>query len=233
MKKIKIFADGADIKTFLSLNKSSKIEGFTTNPSLMKKAGINNYKNFAQNLLKKIKKKPISFEIFADKIKEIEFQAREIAKWGKNVFVKIPIINTKNLSNAKLIGKLNNEGFKINVTAIFTLKQTKDLLKYLGKKNIIILSVFCGRIADTGIDPSLEIKKHIMLCKNFKNVKILWASVREPFNIIEAERAGCDIITVSPEFLNKMSLFRKDLTKYSIETVKMFYNDAKKLKYKI
>lgn len=233
MKKIEIFADGAEIKSFLELNKKKNINGFTTNPTLMKQAGIVNYKNFAKKLLEKISKKPISFEIFADSTNEIEYQARKIATWGKNVFIKIPIINTKNKLNSKLIGKLNKEGLKINVTAVFTIEQTKNLLKYIGNKNALILSVFCGRIADAGVDPVVEIKKHINLCKKHKNVKILWASVREPFNIIEAQRIGCHIITVSPNLLKKMSIFGKKLERYSVETVKMFYNDAKKLKYKI
>lgn len=231
--KIAVFADGADIKTFNDLKKINYIKGFTTNPSLIRKAGVNDYEVFAKKVIKIVGSKSISFEVLGDNTGEIKRQARKISKWGKNVFVKIPIVNTKNFSNAKLIGKLNNEGLKINVTAIFTLNQTKNLLKYLGKKNEIILSVFCGRIADTGVDPSFEIKKHITLCKNFKNIRILWASVREPFNIIEAEKVGCHIITVSPELLNKIYLFGKNLTKYSIETVKMFYNDAKRAKYKI
>jgi len=182
--KIQIFADGADMKDFKSLKKNKLIKGFTTNPSLMRKSGINDYKKFSKNVLKLIKNKPVSFEIFADDLISIEYQSRVISSWAKNVYVKIPIVNTKNKFNTSLIGKLNKEGIKINVTAIFTLEQTRRILKHIGKKTKIILSIFAGRIADTGIDAEKEINKHIKLCKKFKNVQVLLASVREPYNII-------------------------------------------------
>jgi transaldolase len=230
MKKFKIeyYADGANIKNIKIGNKNNKIKGFTTNPSLMKLSGIKNYKKFAKEILKIVKIKPVSFEIFADEAHEIEAQARIISSWGKNVFVKIPIINTKGISNAKLIGKLNKENIKLNVTAVFLPKQSVDVVKYIGKKTDIIISVFAGRIADSGRDPVIELKKHINLAKNFKNIKILWASVREPLNLIQAQNIGCHIITVPQEILKKTKNFNKDLFKYSKETVKMFYDDAKK-----
>lgn len=226
--KIQFYVDGAYIKDIIAGNKNRQIKGFTTNPSLMKAAGIKNYTSFAKEILSIVKTKPVSFEIFADNTQDIEEQARIISSWGKNVFVKIPIINTQGLSNAKLIGKLNNENIKINVTAVFLTKQTKEVLKYINKKTEIILSVFAGRIADTGRDPALEIKKHIDISRNHKNLKILWASVREPLNLIQAENIGCHIITVPQNILDKAKNFNKDLFEYSKETVKMFYDDAKK-----
>jgi transaldolase len=231
--KIKIFSDGADLVDFKALKKNKLIKGFTTNPSLMKKSGIKNYKEFSVRVLKLIKSKPVSFEIFGDDLDSIEKQSRIITSWAKNIYVKIPIINTKNKFNTSLIGKLNKEGIKINVTAVFTVKQTKKLLKKIGKKTSLIISVFAGRIADTGIDAETEVKKHIKLCKKYKNVEILWASVREPYNIIQAEKCNCHIITVPPSILKKINLFNKNLNSYSIETVKSFYEDAKLSGYSI
>ena len=231
--KIKIFADGAKIQDFKNLKKNKLIEGFTTNPSLMKSAGVKNYKDFSKKVLKLIKKKPVSFEIFADDKKNIEKQALLISEWGSNVFVKIPIMNTKKTKNSNLIGKLNQQGIKLNVTAVFTTKQTKDLLKHIGNKTEIIISVFAGRIADSGIDPVEQIKKHIKLCKKYKNVKFLWASVREPFNLIQANNCGCHIITVPPKILDKLKIFGKNLDTYSQETVNDFYLDAKASRYTI
>jgi transaldolase len=231
--KIKIYADGANITDFKILKKNRNISGFTTNPSLMRAAGVKNYVGFANQVLKLIKKKPVSFEIFADDKKNIEKQANLISTWGKNVYVKIPIINTKNKFNDDLIGRLNNKGVKVNVTAVFTVEQTKKLLKKIGKKTDIIISIFAGRIADSGVDPAIELKKHVKLCKKYKNVKILWASVREPFNLIQANDCGCHIITVPPKILDKLKIFGKNLNTYSQETVKDFYLDAKASKYKI
>ena len=228
--KTKIYADGASLKDFKKFRSNNLISGFTTNPSLMRKAGVKDYEDFAKKVCKIILKKPISFEIFADNKKEIDLQARTIAKWGKNVFVKIPIINTRNISN-QTIGDLNKEGIKINVTAVFTIEQSKLLLKEIGKKTELILSVFAGRIADTGVDPVHEIKKHIKLFKNYKNVKILWASVRENYNIIESSKSKCHIITVPSNILSKLNQFNKNLI-ISIETVKGFYNDKTKFKIK-
>ncbi|MDC0234508.1 transaldolase [Candidatus Pelagibacter sp.] len=231
--KIKFFADGADLKDFRKLSKNRLVSGFTTNPSLMRKSGIKNYLSFAKKVLKLIRVKPVSFEIFADDIKEIEKQALKISKLGKNVFVKIPIINTKKKSNAKLIAKLNKQGVKINVTAVFTLKQTTSLFKLISGKTEIIISVFAGRIADTGLDAQFEMKKHLVKCKTKRNIKILWASVREVYNLVEAENIGCHIITVPPSILSKTKNFNKNLENYSQETVKMFFDDAKKSGYSL
>ena len=230
--KTEFYLDGADIADFKKYKNNSLIKGFTTNPSLMRKAGVINYEKFCKKSLKIIKK-PISFEIFADDIDEIRYQAKLISKWGKNIFVKIPVVNTKNISNAKLINQLNKEGIKINVTAVFTLSQTKKILNEIGNKTPIIISVFAGRIADAGVDPKVEIHKHLNISKKFKNVKILWASVRQSFNIIEAERIKCHIITIPPNILSKLKTFNKNLNEFSVETVKMFYIDAKKSKYKL
>ena len=231
--KIKFFADGADLKDFRKLSKNRLVSGFTTNPSLMRKSGIKNYLSFAKKVLKLIRVKPVSFEIFADDIKEIEKQALKISKLGKNVFVKITIINTKKKSNAKLIAKLNKQGVKINVTAVFTLKQTTSLFKLISGKTEIIISVFAGRIADTGLDAQFEMKKHLVKCKTKRNIKILWASVREVYNLVEAENIGCHIITVPPSILSKTKNFNKNLENYSQETVKMFFDDAKKSGYSL
>ena len=231
--KIEIYADGAELLSFKKLKKLGYIKGYTTNPSLMRKAGVKHYKIFAKKVIEIVKPKPISFEIFEDTSKKIEEQANKISKWGENVYVKIPVINTKKIFNSKLIGKLNKNGIKLNVTAIFTIDQTKNIIKYIGKKTPIILSVFLGRVADTRIDPEKEIIKHLKITKKFKNVKLLWASVREPFNIIQAERSKCHIITIPPNIIEKTKVFGKKLDLYSQETVKEFYNDAKNVGYKI
>ena len=231
--KIKIFADGADEKQMFYCNKQMLVSGLTTNPSLMKKSGIKNYENFAKNILKKIKKKNISFEVFSDDIYEMYNQAKKINNWGKNIFVKIPVSNSKGKSTYSLIKKLSAEGVKLNVTAVFTLDQVKNVFKSLSPKTESIISIFCGRIADTGVDPKNIIKKSLKICKKNKKIKILWASTRELFNIIEAEQCKCHIITVPKDILNKIKLIGYDLKKYSKETVKSFYLDAKKSGYKI
>jgi len=231
--KIKIFADGADMDTFLKLNSMNIIKGFTTNPSLMKKFGVVNYKSFAINLLEKIKDKPISFEVFADDLASMERQANEIASWGKNVYVKIPITNTKGESTDSLIEKLNKQNISCNVTAIFTLNQVKKIIKLINGKTPLILSVFAGRIADTGRDPIPLMNDFINLVKSKNNVEILWASTREVINIFQAEKINCDIITVPSDLLGKLNNLDKDLGSFSRETVLDFYNDAKSAGYKI
>tara|TARA_B100000787_G_C16193283_1_gene298930 strand:- start:1684 stop:2400 length:717 start_codon:yes stop_codon:yes gene_type:complete len=231
--KIKIFADGADMDTFLKLNSMNIIKGFTTNPSLMKKFGVVNYKSFAINLLEKIKDKPISFEVFADDLASMERQANEIASWGKNVYVKIPITNTKGESTDSLIEKLNKQNISCNVTAIFTLNQVKKIIKLINGKTPLILSVFAGRIADTGRDPIPLMNDFINLVKSKNNVEILWASTREVINIFQAEKINCDIITVPSDLLGKLNNLNKDLGSFSRETVLDFYNDAKSAGYKI
>jgi transaldolase len=233
INNISIYADGADLKQILQLNKLDYIEGFTTNPTLMKSSGIKNYKKFAIDLLGHIKNKPISFEVFADDIYEMERQAYEIASWGKNINIKIPITNTKGVSTKKLISKLSKDGIICNVTAIFTKKQLYDLMTEIKKQSHIILSVFAGRIADTGVDPETILKQCSKILKKFPNSKLLWASTREVFNIFQAARSGCQIITVPNDILLKLNNIKKNLNTFSIETVKMFYNDAQKAGYKI
>ena len=231
--KIKIFADGADLDSIKKLNEKNYIKGFTTNPSLMKKAGVKDYRDFAINLLSNIKDKPISFEVFSDDILEMEDQAEEISSWGKNVNVKIPITNTKKQSTCELIGKLSSKGIICNVTAIFTLDQVKKVLEVLDKSTPAILSIFAGRIADTGTDPSKIISDALELSKKKSKTEILWASTRETFNIYQADSLGCQIITVPHEILKKFSYLDRDLEKFSLETVEGFYKDAVSAGFKI
>lgn len=231
--KIKLFADGANIKDIKKLNKNSLIKGFTTNPSLMRKSGIHNYEKFSKQVINIVKPKSISLEVFADDFKNMEKQAEKISKWGKNVYVKIPIQNSKGKSSAPLIKSLNSKDILLNVTAVFTLAQVKLILKNINKKTPVIISIFSGRIADTGVDPEHIIKESIKLSKKFSNVQILWASPREVFNIIQAEKLGTHILTATPDILSKIKNFNKNLNTFSIETVKMFYKDALKSKFKI
>ena len=231
--KIKIFADGADLKSIKTLNKINYINGFTTNPSLMKKAGVKSYKKFALEVMKSVKKKPVSFEVFADSLDKMEAQAREIASWGRNIFVKIPITNSKGEKTVKLIKKLNQDSIKCNVTAVFTLDQVKEIYQVSNKKTDLIISVFAGRIADAGIDPIKTIQSSVNICKSKKNIKILWASTRELYNIFQAEKNGCQIITVPHSMLGKLNIIGKNLNEYSIETVKDFYNDAQAAGYEL
>jgi transaldolase len=223
---IEIYADGADFNSFLELNKLHYIKGFTTNPSLLKKSGVKNYKLFAKDLLKVIDK-PISFEVFADEPKEIITQAKEINSWGKNVFVKVPIVNTQNKSLVDVVVHLLENNIKCNVTAIFTIDKIIDLYKVAKNTKIeVIFSIFSGRIADTGVDPSRIISKAVKITKKNKNIKILWASTREVFNIYQASQSKCHIITVPTDLLKKFNLINKDLNEFSLETVKDFYRDA-------
>ena len=231
--KIKIFADGADLESIKILNKKNYIKGFTTNPSLMKKAGIKDYKDFAIKLLSEIKDKPISFEVFSDDIAEMEKQAEEIASWGENVNVKIPITNTKKVSTTELIRKLSAKGITCNITAIFTISQMQDVVEVLDKTTPAILSIFAGRIADTGIDPEKIITDSIILAKSKPKSEILWASTRENLNIFQAEKVGCHIITVPHDLLKKISNIGKNLEEFSLETVHGFYADALSAGYKI
>ena len=231
IRKIQIFADGADIKSIKKYNMNNMIKGFTTNPSLMKSNNIKNYKAFAKKILKIVKRKSVSFEIFADDKKTIIEQAKQINSWGSNVYVKVPYYNSKGKNNLKIIKILSSKGVKLNITAIFQLKQIKNILKNLNKNTRSILSIFAGRIADTGIDPGEIIYKSVKLTKRNKNIEILWASCRELYSIKEAEKLGCHIITVPDSILNKMSLFGKDLKKYSVETSKQFFEDSKGINF--
>ena len=214
--KIKIFADGAEIESIKKLNSNNFIKGFTTNPSLMKKAGVKDYKEFALRLLSEIQDKPISFEVFSDEITEMEKQAYEISKWGKNVNVKIPVTNTKKESTAELIRKLSSKGIVCNITALFTTDQVKEVYDAIDKSTPSILSVFAGRIADTGKDPSDIIKYSVDLVKSKSKTEVLWASTRETLNIFQAEKLNCQIITVPHEILGKLSYLDKNLIIYGI-----------------
>ena len=231
--KIKIFADGANIEDILSLNDKNFINGFTTNPSLMRKAGIKDYEKFAKEILSKITEKNISFEVFADEISEMKEQALKISSWAKNVSVKIPITNTKGKKTKQLIRSLCSQRVMCNVTAIFTIQQVEELLEELPKESSAILSIFAGRIADTGLDAKKIIKQAVNLVKDFPNIKILWASPREVYNLFDAEECGCHIITMQPDLINKLSLLNKDLNEYSLETVKAFYKDALSSSYSL
>lgn len=230
---IAIYADGANMKDILYFNSKKFIKGLTTNPTLMRKSGIKNYQKFALDVLKIVKKKPISFEVFSDDFKEMYRQAKVISSWGDNVFVKIPVTNTKGLSSYKLISKLSNEGIKLNVTAVLLQDQVNNIVKSLNKKTRSIISIFAGRIADTGRDPIPLVQKSVLLTKKYKNIQILWASTRESLNIFQAQKINCDIITVTTDILSKVNIFGYDLKKYSLDTVKMFYKDAVKAGYKI
>ena len=224
---VKIYSDGADLDSFSSLCNNPIIKGFTTNPTLMRKAGIQDYAGFANQALKIVKGKPISFEVFTDELDEMLLQAQTIASWGDNINVKIPVSNSKGVSTYDLVGQLSSEGIIVNVTAVFTDDQIKNLVSVIDKDCPAIISVFAGRIADTGRDAITSMQSAVMIASSNPNIDILWASTREPFNIIEAERAGCDIITVPPDMIKKAeSFFDKDLEQFSIETVKMFYDDA-------
>jgi len=229
--KIKIFSDGADVKDIINLIKNPLIKGITTNPSLMRKAGILNYKDGCIEILKHVKDLPVSFEVISDDLEEMYEQALEIASWGNNVCVKIPVTNTKNQSSVTTISKLLQKNVYLNITAIFYSTQILEIIKHVNDSRII-LSIFAGRIADSGRDPK-NIIRDIQSLSLGKNTELLWASTREAYNIVEADDIGCDIITVSPSILNKLDNFDKDLSIYSLETIKKFYEDAKKSNYKI
>jgi transaldolase len=228
---IKIFADGAEKASMLELYQKPFIRGFTTNPTLMRKAGITDYAGFAKDILTEIKNKPISFEVFSDDFTEMERQARIIASWGSNVYVKIPITNTKRESSAVLIKKLAAEGIKLNVTAILTLDQVRITNEALSPAVPAIVSVFAGRIADTGVDPVPLMKEAKNILAANKNYELLWASPRELYNICQAEEVGCHIITVPPDVLKKTEKIGYDLGELSLDTVKMFYDDGQKVGY--
>jgi transaldolase len=215
------------------MNSFSYINGFTTNPTLMRKAGISSYENFSKEILVIVQKKPLSLEVFSDDFNEMEKQARKISSWGQNVYVKIPITNSMGKSSINLIKKLSDDGVKLNITALFTEQQAQETISALNINTKSIISIFAGRIADTGKDPTILIKKTLSLIGSNKNHEVLWASTRQIFNIIEADDIGCHIITVSPDIINKFNLINYDLEKYSLDTVKQFYEDAKKSNYVI
>ena len=229
---IKIFSDGADPKAMFDSASDPNIQGFTTNPSLMKAAGITDYVGFCKEILAKIPNKPISFEVFADDFGAIEKQALEIASWGENVYVKVPVTNCEGVSTAPLSKKLASQGVKLNVTAVFTLKQVWETCQAIKGGAPSIVSVFAGRIADAGVDPVPLMAAAVELCDSAdKNIELLWASSREALNVIQADSVGCHIITMTPSLIKKMKGFGKDLTQFSLETVRMFKTDAEKVGY--
>ena len=226
----KIFCDIADINQIKIYNKKKIVKGFTTNPSLMRKAGAKNYLNYSQKILA-ITNKPVSCEVFADEVEEMISQGMKINKWGKNVYVKVPVTNSKGKFMGKVIKKLNKQKIKLNITAVYTSKQTKQILRNIDKKTKVIISIFAGRMGDAGKDPIPQIKESIKLSKNYKNVNILWASTREPYNYLQAKKLGCHIITVPPSIIEKIEKFGKTFQKLTIDTVKGFLIDTKKSKF--
>ena len=230
---IKVFCDIADLNNIKKFNKNKFVKGFTTNPSLMRKAGAKDYKSYSKQILKVCNKKPISFEVFADDPKLMIEQGIKISNWSKNIYVKVPIINSKKQTMGKVIKELNNRNIKLNITAVYTAKQTANILKMINKKTKVIISIFAGRAADAGKDPVPEFVDSIKMAKNFNNVEILWASVREPYNYIQAKQLGCHIITIPPSIIEKIEKFGKSFNQLTIETVKAFLVDSRKSKFKL
>ena len=229
----KIYCDIAELNLIKKFNKKKIVKGFTTNPSLMRKAGAKSYKDYSKKILKISNKKPVSLEVFGDDYLSMKNQALEIKDWGKNVFVKIPFANSKNIFMGKLIKELNSKNIKLNITAVYSAQQTSKILKNINKRTKVIISIFAGRAGDVGNDPIPEFKKSIALAKKFKNVEILWASVREPYNYIQAKQLGCHIITVPPSIIEKIENFGKSFDQLTKETVKAFLVDSKKSNFKI
>ena len=228
----KIYCDIADINLIKKFNNKSIVKGFTTNPSLMRKAGAKDYIAYSQKILK-ITNKPVSFEVFADDERGMISQGLKISKWGKNVFVKVPVTNSKGKFMGRVISKLNKKNIKLNITAVYTYKQTKQILKKINYKTRVIISIFAGRMADVGKDPLPQFINSLRFAKKYKNVEILWASVREPYNYIQAKQLKCHIITVPPSIIEKIGKFGKSSNSLTIDTVKNFLKDSKKSKFKI
>ena len=231
--KTKIFCDSADYETIKFFNNKNLVDGFTTNPSLMRLAGAKNYRDYSLKILKICKKKPISFEVFADNPKEMLKQAYKINTWGKNVYVKIPIVNSQGVFMGSVIKELSEKGIKLNITAIYSFEQVNKVFKCLDKKTKSIISIFAGRMADKGKDPLPIFKKSILKVKKYKNIEILWASTREVYNYIQAKQIGCNIITVPPKIINQITSFGKSFNQLTLETVKGFLNDSKKSKFRL
>ena len=229
----KIYCDIADLKFIKKFSKKKIVKGFTTNPSLMRKAGAKDYKSYCKKIIKVSKKKPVSFEVFGDDYLSMKEQALKINSLGKNIFVKVPIVNSKGTFSTKIIKDLNKRKIKLNITAVYNTKQVRKILKSIDKKTKVIISLFVGRAADAGKDPIPELKKSISMSKKFKNVEILWASVREPYNFLQAKQLGCHIITIPPSIIEKIENFGKTFDQLTIETVKAFLTDSKKSKFKI
>ncbi len=230
---IKIFCDIADLDLIKKFNKIKIVKGFTTNPSLMRKAGAKDYKSYSKKILSVCKIKPISFEVFADDQKAMINQALKINGWGKNIYVKVPVVNSRNKFSGKVIRELNSRNIKLNITAVYTANQTKKILNKINKKTKVIISIFAGRAGDAGKDPVPEFTKSIKMAKKFKNVEILWASVREPYNYTQAKQLGCHIITIPPSIIEKIEKFGKSYQNLTTETVKAFLIDSNKSKFKI
>ena len=229
----KIFCDIADLKQIKKFNKKKIVKGFTTNPSLMRKAGAKNYETYCKKILKVCKKKPVSFEVFGDNYKSMMDQGLKINSWAKNIYVKVPVVNSKNKFTGKVINELNKKGIKLNITAVYSVNQTKKILKTINQKTKVIISIFAGRAADTGKDPVPEFKESIKIAKKYKNVEILWASVREPYNFLQAKQLNCHIITVPPAIIEKIEKFGKTFDQLTKETVKAFLSDSKKSKFRL
>ena len=231
--KTKIFCDIADYETIKFFNNKTLVDGFTTNPSLMRLAGAKNYKEYSKKILKICKKKPISFEVFADSFKDMLKQAYEINSWGKNVYVKIPVVNSKGKFTGSVIKELSDKGIKLNITAVYTFEQTKKIFKNLNKKTKSIISIFAGRMADKGKDPLPIFKKSISLTKRTKNIEILWASTREAYNFTQAKQLNCNIITMPPKVINQINGFGKSFKLMTIDTVKGFLADSEKSRFSL
>ncbi len=231
--KVKIFADGADVKGMLEMYRQPYIRGFTTNPTLMRKAGISDYEAFAREIVRAIPDRPISFEVFSDEFDEMERQAMRIADWGKHVYAKIPITNTRREPSYDLIRKLSSRGVKLNITAMMTLEQTREVVANLSDGVSSYVSIFAGRIADTGRDPLPLMAAALELLKLKPSAELIWASPRELLNLLQADAIGCHIITVTNDILKKLDLIGKNLDDYSLDTVKMFYNDAMQAGFKL
>tara|TARA_B110001450_G_C17521171_1_gene440639 strand:- start:139 stop:840 length:702 start_codon:yes stop_codon:yes gene_type:complete len=231
--KTKIFCDSADYKIIKFFNNKKIVDGFTTNPSLMRLSGAKNYREYSLKILKICKKKPISFEVFADNSKEMLKQAYKINTWGKNVYVKIPVVNSKGIFMGPIIKKLSKKGIKLNITAVYTYEQTVKIFKCLDKKTKSIISIFAGRMADKGKDPVPIFKKSIVLTKKYKNIEILWASTREAYNFIQAKQLKCNIITMPPKVISQIGTFGKSYKALTLDTVKGFLNDSRKSKFTI
>ena len=231
--KTKIFCDTADIKIIKRLSKKTLVDGFTTNPSLMKLSGAKNYKNYSKKIIKICKKKSISLEVIADDFIQMEKQAYKIKSWGSNVYVKIPVTNSKGNSSAKVIKRLSDDGLKLNITAVYTLKQVKKIIKCVNKNSHTIISIFSGRMSDVGKDPIPIIKKSVKITKKMKKIKILWASTREAYNYMQANDCKCEIITMPPKIIEKISKFGKSFRKLTLDTVKTFNKDASEANFKI
>ena len=231
--KTKIFCDSANFQIIKKFSNNSLVSGFTTNPSLMRLSGAKNYKNYSLKLLKVCKKKPISLEVFGDSFEEMLTQAMIINSWGKNVYVKIPVVNSRGLFSGKVIRRLSEKGVKLNITAVYTVNQVKKILKSINKNSKTIISIFSGRMGDVGKDPVPIIKKSVTLTKKLKNVAILWASTREAYNYLQSKNCGCSIITMPPSIIQKISKFGKTYQELTLGTVKKFLKDSKDSNFKI